>query len=119
MGQCQHCNSRHHCYCWKRLFCLAPPENFNLSDKYAQNIFPLSSDYKLFSRSVIFRPGKKESCVNVKIVDDNEVELDREEFEIVLSINSPFVQVDPKANTAVITIVDNDKGKLVNCGLKL
>lgn len=75
-------------------------------------VIRISLDYKLHSKSLIFGPDSKKACLGVTIIDDNDVEISAEVFEISLILNSLFVRVDQEANKAVITILDNDKCKL-------
>ena len=62
---------------------------------------------------MLFKPDSTEECVDIYIVDDDYVE-DDETFKITLVASEELVKVARDAEIAVVTIVNDDKRKLVS-----
>ena len=61
---------------------------------------------------MLFEPDSTVECVDIEIVDDNNVE-DDEKFKITL-VTKQLVKVAREADMAVVTIVNDDERKLVS-----
>ena len=61
---------------------------------------------------VLFEPDSTVECVDIEIVDDNNVE-DEEKFKITL-VTKQLVKVAREADMAVVTIVNDDERKSVS-----
>ena len=61
---------------------------------------------------MLFEPDSTVECVDIEIVDDNNVE-DDEKFKITL-VTKQLVKVAREADMAVVTIVNDDERKSVS-----
>ena len=65
------------------------------------------SDFEAHSVDLTFGPGNTEQDVNIRIIDDLQLEID-EQFNstVFLTVTDPAITLDP--GTAGITIIDDD-----------
>ena len=69
--------------------------------------FAYTDDYVPVRVNLTLESGEARACINVSIIDDDEVELS-ETFGIRLVPLSGFVDVKANMSTAIVSIVDDD-----------
>lgn len=71
-------------------------------------------DYQIITTSVVMTPGQVTATVTVEAVDDDLIEIP-ETIIIFISEVSGNVLIDPDENSTLVTIQDNDSGKILFC----
>ena len=73
--------------------------------------FSVPGDYFSVSQDLTFSQSSSRECVNVSIVNDDELE-NEEEFSLTLTTGEDRVNLDPDSSTILIT--DDDGKKIMN-----
>ena len=72
--------------------------------------FSVPSDYSSVSQDLTFSQSSSRECVNVSIVNDDELE-NEEEFRMTLTTGEDRVNLDP--NTTTVRITDDDGEEII------
>ena len=68
-----------------------------------------AEDYQQLSAMLDFPLGDETTqCVNMSVIDDDEVEAGPQMFQVVLSSTNSFLDIDMGAESVLITTIDND-----------
>ena len=69
-----------------------------------------AEDYQQLSATLDFPLGYETTqCVNISVIDDDEVEAGPQMFQVVLSSTNGFLDIAMRAESVLITIIDNDE----------